>query len=81
VASGRPYADIMWEAVSKLRAKVKGNVLPEFEDSDDELVHPDDGAKWLRDRFAIQKRVFILEKRLENEAFFDAKSGGCLATF
>jgi hypothetical protein len=39
-----------------------------------ELVRPDDGAKWLRDKFAIQKRIFLLEKRLQNEAFFDPRS-------
>lgn len=73
--TGDRYADIMWEKVFGMyKTKKKIKVLNSMDDDYDELVRPDDGARWLRDKFSIRKRIFVIEKRLQCEALYDPKS-------
>jgi len=74
MVTGNRYADILWEKVNgQFRAKKKVEVNS-LEDDYDELIRPDDGARWLRDKFSIRKRIFVLERRLQREALYDPKS-------
>ena len=73
--TGDRYADILWEKVFGVyRSKKKVKLLNTLEDDYDELVRPDDGAKWLRDKFSIRKRIFLIERRLQREALYDPKN-------
>ena len=73
--TGDRYSDILWEKVFKqFKTKKAQKILNTFEDEYDELVRPDDGATWLRDKFAIRKRIFVIERRLQREAQYDPKS-------
>jgi hypothetical protein len=75
VVTGDRYADILLEKVFGLyRTKGKLKLINTLEDDYDELVRPDDGAKWLRDKFAIRKRIFLIERRLQREALYDPKN-------
>jgi hypothetical protein len=75
LVTGNRYADILWEKVfGQHKTKRKMKVLNSLDDDYEELVRPDDGAKWLRDKFAIRKRIFLIERRLQREAQYDPKS-------
>jgi len=71
--TGMRYADIFWDYLFAKKEK-EGNKAIEAMEQDSELIHPDDGAKWLRDKLAIRKRIFILEKRMQQDAVYDPKS-------
>jgi len=75
LVTGNRYADILWEKVfGQYKTKRKVKVQNSLNDDYEELVRPDDGAKWLRDKFAIRKRIFVIERRLQREAQYDPKS-------
>jgi len=75
MVTGNRYADILWEKVNgQFKAKKKVKVLNALDDDYDEIVRPDDGARWLRDKFSIRKRIFVLERRLQREALYDPKN-------
>ena len=77
VVTGARLADILWESVMKMRKKQEPSVLQIFEDHGN-LVRPDDDASWLRDKFAIQKRIFVLERKLQVDCTFDKRSTNIL---
>ena len=72
VVTGSRLADILWDAVFRRRNQ-RPTVSHRFDD-DEVLVRPDDGQSWLRDKFAIQRRVFLLERQLQTEATLDPRS-------
>jgi hypothetical protein len=75
VVTGDRYADILLEKVFGLyRTKAKLKLVNTLQDDYDEVVRPDDGAKWLRDKFSIRKRIFLIERRLQREALYDPKN-------
>ena len=75
LVTGNRYADILWEKVfGQHKTKKKMKVQNSLDDDYYELVRPDDAAKWLRDKFAIRKRIFVIERRLHREAQYDPKS-------
>jgi hypothetical protein len=77
VVTGARLADILWDTVMKMRTKQEPSVLQDFEDHDN-LVRADDDASWLRDKFATQKRIFILERKLQVDCTFDKRSTNIL---
>jgi len=77
VVTGARLADILWDTVMKMKKKQEPSVLQSFEDHGN-LVRPDDNASWLRDKFAIQKRIFILERKLQVDCTFDKRSTNIL---
>ena len=75
IVTGDRYADILLEKVFGLyRTKAKLKLVNTLQDDYDEVVRPDDGAKWLRDKFSIRKRIFLIERRLQREALYDPKN-------
>ena len=77
MVTGGRLADILWDVVLKLRLRKEPTVLQNFDD-EGELVRPDDNSSWLRDKFAIQKRIYILERTVQIERTFDKRSANIL---
>ena len=77
VVTGGRMADILWEAVMKLRSRREPSVLQKIDDESNHHQHEGTNS-WLKDKFAIQKQVFLLERGLHIERTFDKRSANIL---